>query len=69
MEPTWQPHYKTAVQWLRPYIPGEDMTGISVQDGDTPEEGGWIGMNPHNIKDRWYVSKEYYEINYQKADI
>ena len=31
---------KKAIQPMRPYIPGEDMIGISVSSKDTLEEGG-----------------------------
>lgn len=52
---------------MRPYVPGEDMTGISVSPGDTPEEGGMIAVNSNNQEDRWYVSKEFFEANYVEA--
>ena len=49
---------------MRPYIPGEDMTGISVSKEDEPEEGGMIAVNPDNIADSWYVAKKFFEDNY-----
>lgn len=45
---------------MRPYVPGEDLTGISVSAQDTPEEGGYIARNPENHKDQWYVAKAYF---------
>lgn len=59
---------KKNTQPMRPYIPGEDLTGISVWDGDTPEEGGMIAQNPDDLTDRWYVNKTYFEFNYEPAD-
>lgn len=56
---------KKNVQPMRPYVPGEDMTGISVSTGDTPELGGMIAQNPTNPKDKWYVSKKFFEENYE----
>lgn len=48
---------------MRPYIPGEDLTGISDSKEDIPEEGGMISRNPKNHTDQWYVSKKYFEDN------
>ncbi len=57
---------KKAVQPLRPYVPGEDLTGVSVSERDTPEVGGMIaqGKEPN---DRWYVSKDFFNDNYEEA--
>lgn len=52
---------------MRPYIPGEDLTGISVNKEDTPELGGMIARNPANIEDKWYVGKAFFEANYEEA--
>uniref|UniRef100_A0A6M3J0M5 Uncharacterized protein n=1 Tax=viral metagenome TaxID=1070528 RepID=A0A6M3J0M5_9ZZZZ len=49
---------------MRSYIKGEDLTGISVSDTDTPEtDMGMIARNPKNHEDRWYVAKKYFEDN------
>ena len=53
---------------LRPYMVGEDLTGISVQENDTPEEGGMICMNPGKPDDKWYISKQYFEDNYELVE-
>lgn len=58
---------KKNVQPMRPYKPGEDMTGISVNKEDTPEIGGMIAVNPFNGDDRWYVAKQFFEDNYVEA--
>ena len=58
---------KKTVQPMRPYIPGEELTGISVNVKDTPEEGGMIAMNPANPADMWYVGKQYFLDNYEEA--
>jgi hypothetical protein len=57
-------YIKNTVQPMRPYIPGEDMSGISVSPIDFPELGGMIAVNPMNPDDQWYVSKEFFEFNY-----
>jgi hypothetical protein len=57
-------YIKKALQQMRPYIPGEDLTEISVWDHDTPEEGGMIALNPDDPQDKWYVAKKFCEDNY-----
>lgn len=39
-------YYKKNVQPIRPYVPGEDMSGIYVNKDDTVEEGGMIAHLP-----------------------
>jgi len=58
---------KKLLQPMRAYIEGEDMTGISVAEGDTPEVGGMVAVNPDDNIDRWYVSKQFFEDNYEVA--
>jgi len=59
---------KKNVQPMRPYIIGEDLTDISVNKEDTPEEGGMIAANPSNQEDKWYVGKEFFEANYEEVE-
>lgn len=59
---------KKNLQAMRPYIPGENLTGISVNKEDTPELGGMIAVNANNSEDRWYVAKKFFEDNYEPAD-
>ncbi len=56
---------KKLLQPMRPYVPGEDMTGVSVSDEDTLELGGMIACNPDNPADQWYVAKQFFEDNYE----
>jgi hypothetical protein len=63
----WKKYRRTGLSEMRPYVPGEDMTGISVSKGDTPEEGGMIGRDKNNHKDQWYVSKTYFKENLEPA--
>ena len=53
---------KKNYQLMRPYIPGEDMIGVSVSLGDTPEKGGMVAINPKDMSDIWYVSKKFFDI-------
>lgn len=64
----WKKYRKTTIQEMRPYILGEDLTGISINPEDTPEEGGMIARNADNHKDQWYVSKAFFEKNYEPAN-
>lgn len=61
----YQLFQKTAKQAMRPYEPGEDLTGVSVSAEDTPEPGGMIAVNPDNPADKWYVAKDFVEKNYE----
>lgn len=62
---TYKNYRKRALQPMRPYQPGEDLTGISVSAPDVPEVGGMIAYNPENPADRWYVAKAYFAENYE----
>lgn len=49
---------------MRPYIPGEDLSGVSVSPTDEPKEGGMIARNPNNHTDQWYVAEQYFKDNF-----
>jgi len=59
-------HSRKEVSLLRPYIPGEDLTGIGISIKDIPSLGGMIAVNPKNIKDQWYVAKADFEENFEE---
>lgn len=49
---------------MRPYVKGEDLSGVSVSDVDHPEQDmGMIARNPKNHADQWYVARKYFEEN------
>ena len=58
---------KKLLQPMRPYVPGESLTGVSVNAEDTPELGGMIAVNVVNSADQWYVGKEFFNANYEEA--
>jgi len=65
---TWTQYRRKGVAEMRPYCPGEDLTGISVSDvDDPPESGGMIARNPRNHADLWYVARQYFEDNFEAA--
>lgn len=62
-------HYrKNATQLMRKYVPGEDLSKVSVSSEDTPEEGGMIAINAKTHNDQWYVAKKFFEENYESAE-
>lgn len=66
-EVTWSQFRKKGLTEMRPYVPGEDLSGISVSAEDTPGEGGMIARNPRNHSDQWYVAAKYFRDNYEPA--
>jgi len=63
----FEQYRKKGIAEMRPYVVGEDMSGISVSAEDTLEEGGMIARNPENHKDQWYVGKEFFLKNYEEV--
>jgi hypothetical protein len=54
---------------LRPYEPGEDLSGVSVSQADreagSPQIGDMIARNPKNPGDQWLVSAGYFSDNFE----
>ena len=67
IEAPWAYYKRKGLSEMRPYVMGEDLSGVSVSDADTPEEGGMIARNPENHEDQWYVAREYFEQNLEPA--
>jgi hypothetical protein len=63
----WNEYWKNKTQTMRPYVPGEDLSGVSVWPGDTPEIGGMIAISNVNPNDQYYVAKQFFEKNYEPA--
>ena len=63
----WQYFRRKGSACMRPYVPGEDLTGVSVSKEDTPELGGMVAKNPDNERDQWYVAKAYFEKHFEPA--
>lgn len=67
---SWKRYRRTGLSEMRPYVPGEDLTGVSVSDADKALptlEGGMIARNPKNHNDLWYVAKDYFEANLEEV--
>ncbi|MBC8508669.1 MAG: hypothetical protein H8D34_27740 [Chloroflexi bacterium] len=53
---------------MRSYVPGEDLSGVSVSKADDPlNDLGMIARNPKNHADKWYVAKKYFEDSFESA--
>jgi len=61
----WKEYRKIATQEMREYIPGEDLSNVSVSAEDIPEKGGMIARNFRNPKDQWYINKDFFRLNYE----
>lgn len=62
----WEKYRKTAVQEMRAYVCGEDLTGVSVAPGEIPKNGGKIAKDAEGS--RWYISPEFIKANYLLAE-
>lgn len=67
----WKQYKRKGLSEMRPYVPGEDVTGVSVSEADasagSPKLGDMIARNPKNHDDQWLVAKKYFEDNLEPA--
>ncbi len=64
----WKQYKRKGLSEMRPYVKGEDLTGISVSKEDHPEtDMGMIARNPDNHADQWYVARKYFEDNLEEV--
>lgn len=57
----WMEFKRKGKVLARPYVPGEDMEGISVAKEDTPKGGGMIATDGES---QWYINEEFFVKNY-----
>jgi NTP pyrophosphatase (non-canonical NTP hydrolase) len=64
-------YLRTSLGELRPYVPGEDVSNVSVaqvdRDNGSPKAGDMIARNPKNHADQWLVAEQYFKDNYGNA--
>lgn len=64
-------YLRTSLGELRPYVPGEDLSGVCVSPicvkQGSPQEGDMIARDPKNHADQWLVSRDYFKENYGNA--
>ena len=58
------PGYTSA---MRPYCPGEDLSGVSIRPTDSPSPGGMIARNPRRRSEQWYVSAQFFDKQFKRA--
>lgn len=63
----YKEYRKKGTTEMRPYVQGEDLSGVSVSDQDSPKEGDMIARNGANHDDKWLVDAKYFEENYEVA--
>lgn len=78
LTPPWAYYRRTGLSEMRPYVPGEDLTGISVSDPDKDllaaaaesgeDPGGYVARNPKNHADQWYVAQTYFDENLEPLE-
>jgi hypothetical protein len=62
----WTKYRRTNIAEMRPYVPGEDLSNISVSANDDPAtDNGMIARNPENHADQWYVASAYFKENFE----
>lgn len=67
---SWKYYKRTGGIMARPYVPGEDLSGVSVSAADKARpslDGGMIARNPANLDDEWYIAPEFFESHYVTA--
>ena len=66
----YQQYRRRQVAELRPYVEGDDLTGVSIsqpdKDAGSPKPGDMIARNPANHADMWLVAKAYFEANFEE---
>jgi hypothetical protein len=68
----YQQYRRKQIAELRPWTPGDDMSGVSVSVEDSkagsPKPGDMIARNPKNRADRWLVAAEYFAYNFEMVE-
>ena len=68
----WFQFRRSNIAEMRPYVLGEDMTGISISDVDvrngSPMLGDMIARNPQNHEDQWLVARDYFKSNFEELN-
>ena len=58
---------------LTPWVPGFDMTGVSVSDEDkakgSPKAGDMIARNEKKHADKWLVEEEYFRDHFHPEPV
>jgi hypothetical protein len=67
--PSFQQYRRKQIAELRPWIPNDDMSRVSVSSPDkengSPKTGDMIARNPKNHDDQWLVAAAYFADNFE----
>lgn len=71
MNEEWKKYRRTGLSEMRPYVPGEDVSHVSISEADrnngSPKAGDMIARNPKNHTDQWLVAEKYFRENLEPA--
>lgn len=71
----WNQYRRTNIAEMRSYVPGEDLSKISVSGPDAALLGseefdkGFVARNPQNHDDQWYVARAYFDANFEPISV
>lgn len=67
----WKQYKRKGITVARPYIPGEDLSGVAIHDvlraAGHPKEGDVVARDPNNHADQWLLSEQYVKDNLEPA--
>jgi hypothetical protein len=68
----WRQYRRKALAEMRPYQPGEMLTGVSISEADrltgSPKAGDMIARNPKNHADQWLVAAQYFKDHFVRSN-
>lgn len=68
-EMEYKKYSRTNVAEMTDWVHGMDIEGVSISEPDlengSPKPGDKIARNPDNHADKWLVSKEYFDRNFE----
>lgn len=65
---TFKEYQNIQTKEIRPYVKGEDLTGISITEGINPEKDkGYVARDPNNHEDQWYITKKFFKENFAEV--
>jgi hypothetical protein len=69
MADAFKQYRRKQIAELRPFVPGETLSGVSISDEDrkagSPRAGDMIARNPKNPADQWLVAAKYFADNFE----
>jgi hypothetical protein len=68
----WKPYRRIGTTLCRPYVKGEDLTGVSVSEPDEKDlaqgsDDFMIAQNPKKDGDAWLISGAYFRLHYEES--